>query len=282
MSPLAEPLPTIALLGIPFDANASFLRGAAEAPGLIREALHCDSTNMWTEGGFDLGTPNVLHDGGDLNLTGDVATAFATIKATVLHTVGPDRPLICLGGDHSITRPIVQGFHTHFKDMTILHFDAHPDLYDELDGNRCSHACPMARIMEERLAQRLIQIGIRTITGHQLEQARRFGVEVIAMRNLYRVSELKLEEPLYISFDVDAIDPAFAPGVSHDEPGGMSVREALGLIQGLRVPIVGADIVEYNPSRDRNKQTAMVSAKILKEIAAAMLRNVSAPPSHWP
>lgn len=182
-------------------------------------------------------------------------------------------PLICLSGDHSVTYPTIKAFHSRHSDLTILHFDAHPDLYDELDGNRLSHACPFARIMEERLARRLVQVGIRTMSGHQLAQANRFGVEVITMRNLDRFSQLLFAAPLFISLDVDVLDPAFAPGISHYEPGGMSVREVLRCIQGLKVPVVGADIVEYNPVRDWHGQTAMVCAKFLKEIAAAMLRN---------
>lgn len=272
----------ISLLGIPFDANSSFLQGAAQAPKFIREALHCGSTNLWTEDGFDLGSPNFLQDAGDLDLTEDAGPAFAAIETAVRGTMESGKPLICLGGDHSITYPILKGFHSRFHDLTVLHFDAHPDLYDQLDGNRFSHACPMARIMEEKLARRLIQVGIRTITGHQLEQARRFGVEVITMRNLHRFAELKLEGPVFISFDIDVLDPAFVPGISHYEPGGMSVREVLEYIQGLRVPIVGADMVEYNPDRDHQNQTAMVCAKILKEIAAAMLHDQSAPQSQWP
>ena len=273
---------TISLLGVPFDANSSFLQGAAQAPKFIREALHSGSSNMWTEDGFDLGSPNLLQDAGNLDLIEDARSAFAAIEARVRQILESGDSLICLGGDHSITYPILKGFHSRLHDLTVLHFDAHPDLYDELDGNRFSHACPMARIMEERLVRRLVQVGIRSITGHQLEQARRFGVDVITMRNLHLLSELKLEGPVFISFDMDVIDPAFVPGISHYEPGGMSVREVLGMIQGLRVPVVGADIVEYNPAKDRHNQTAMVCAKILKEIAAAMLRGQNAPQSQWP
>jgi agmatinase len=222
---------------------------------------------------LDLGGTGALHDAGDLDLPESSIPAFAAIESAVWRTLGLGHPLISLGGDHSISYPIIKGFRPRWPDLTILHFDAHPDLYDELGGNRHSHACPFARIMEEKLAQRLVQVGIRTMNGHQAEQAKRFGVEVIIMRELHRFAELKLEGPLYISFDMDVLDPAFAPGVSHYEPGGMSVREALNCIQCLQTQIVGADIVEYNPTRDLHTQTAMVCSKILKEIAAAMMRN---------
>jgi arginase len=281
-SPGASSVKTISLLGIPFDANSSYLRGPAQAPKAIREELYSGSSNLWTEDGIDLGQKNSFYDAGDVAIPDDAETAFAAIESSVGTTLALGHPLICLSGDHSVTYPTIKGFRSHYSDLTILHFDAHPDLYDELDGNRLSHACPFARIMEEGLARRLVQVGVRTINRHQLSQAARFNVEVITMRNLERFSKLKFEGPLFISLDIDVLDPAFAPGISHYEPGGMSVREVLSCIQGLNVLVVGADIVEYNPTRDLYGQTAMVCAKFLKEIAAAMLRTDGLAPSVWP
>jgi agmatinase len=275
------PVKTISLLGIPFEANSSYLRGPAQAPKAIRDELYSGSSNLWTEDGIDLGRPNTFHDAGDVVFPDDTA-AFTAIETAVDRTLKLGHPLICLSGDHSVTYPTIRAFHSHYPDLTILHFDAHPDLYDQLDGNRLSHACPFARIMEERLARRLVQVGIRTINRHQLSQAARFGVEVLTMRNLESFSRLKFSSPLFISLDIDVLDPAFAPGISHYEPGGMSVREVLRCIQGLHVGVVGADIVEYNPARDFHGQTAMVCAKFLKEISAAILRGSAQPPDNWP
>jgi arginase len=263
---------SIALLGIPFDASSSYLRGAAQAPKAIREALHCDASNMWTEDGVDLGQHGALVDLGDLDVPEDPEAAGAAIEAGVRAGLDLGHPLICLGGDHSITYPIIKAFNGRFDRLTILHFDAHPDLYDALDGNRLSHACPFARIMEAGLVRRLVQVGIRTLNGHQRDQADRFGVEIVAMQNIVRLHAMELDGPLYISLDLDVLDPAFAPGVSHYEPGGMSVREVLSVIQSIQVAVVGADIVEYNPTRDCHSLTAMVAAKALKEIASAIHR----------
>jgi agmatinase len=178
---------------------------------------------------------------------------------------------ISLGGDHSITYPIVRAFARKYKDLSILHFDAHPDIYDSYQGNRNSHASPFARIMEQKLLKRLVQVGIRTFTVDQREQIRKFGVESIEMRQLTDDLKLEFDSPVYISFDVDALDPAFAPGVSHREPGGLSTRQAIDLIQRLKGKVVGADIVEFNPRMDPLHITGTVCAKILKEIAARML-----------
>jgi arginase len=149
--------------------------------------------------------------------------------------------------------------------------DAHPDLYDEFDGDRFSHACPFARIMEEGLADRLVQVGIRTATGHQRAQARRFGVEVIEMRQVRDDLRIALDTPVYISIDMDALDPAFAPGVSHREPGGMSVRQLVSLIQSIEAPVVAADLVELNPRNDAGGGSATVAGKVLRELLGLMV-----------
>ncbi len=115
-------------------------------------------------------------------------------------------------------------------------------------------------------------MGVRTLNAHQKAQAERFGVEIHPMHDFDpRDFRPDLAGPVYLSFDLDALDPAFAPGVSHHEPGGLTVREALGILHRLKVHVVGADIVEYNPQRDVHDMTATVAAKLLKEIGGKML-----------
>lgn len=259
-----------ALIGIPFDAHSSYLQGAALAPPLIRTAMTCNSSNSWSENGVDLSAPEIFADAGDLKLPPD-ASAFSLIEKGIEELLTKNLRPISLGGDHSITYPIVRTFARHYPDLNIIHFDAHPDLYDEFQGNRYSHACPFARIMEEGCAKRLIQVGIRTMSGPLKKQAAKFGVEVVSMSQLPAYEKLKLEGPIYISFDVDVLDPAFAPGISHREPGGMSVREALGHLQAIRGGIVGADLVEYNPTQDVAQLTWMVCGRVLKEILGKMI-----------
>jgi len=265
---------TPTLLGIPFDAYSSYLRGAGEAPPKIREALRCPASNDWTELGVDLGTAGIYDDAGDLKL-GEPAPGgpdpFAAIEASVAALIEQGKRPVSLGGDHSITYPIVKAFGRYYRELTIFHFDAHPDLYDEFEGNRLSHACPFARIMEAGLAKRLVQIGIRASNRHQREQAEKFGAEMVEMRALPGYDKLKAAGPVYISFDMDVLDPAFAPGLSHREPGGMSVREAIAHLHAIKGEIVGADVVEYNPVQDVAGVTATVTAKILKEILGKMI-----------
>ncbi len=133
--------------------------------------------------------------------------------------------VVALGGDHSISYPLVRAHAGIHHGLTILHLDAHPDLYDELDGSRVSHGCPFARVMEEGLAARMVSIGIRTANPHQREQAERFGVETFGPTDDLSAVLASLTPPLYLSLDLDVLDPAFAPGISHYEPGGLSTRQ---------------------------------------------------------
>jgi len=267
-STIAEQPVQLALIGFRYDENSSFMKGAADAPPQIRAAFRSEAANFFTENGTDL--ENVFFDAGDIEpLPG--TEMFSLIESSVLTLLNDNLTPISLGGDHSITYPIVRAFAKKFPRLSILHFDAHPDLYDVFQGSRYSHACPFARIMEERLVNRLVQVGIRTATAHQRVQGNRFGVEWVEMRHWRDNLQIEFDSPVYISFDIDALDPAFAPGVSHREPGGLSTRQAVDLIQRIKGRVVGADIVEFNPRMDPVQMTGTVCAKLLKEMAARIL-----------
>lgn len=261
----------VALIGVPWDAHSSFLRGPALAPRQIRAALHSGAMNLCAENGHDLGADARWHDLGDLAIPAGDEAALAAITGTASAVLRRGGRLLALGGDHAVSFPLLRAYGEAHPGLTVLHLDAHPDLYDELDGDQLSHACPFARALEEGRIARLVQVGIRTLNPHQRAQARRFGVEVIEMRDWRPGMDLRLAAPLYLSLDLDALDPAFAPGVSHHEPGGFTTREVLGIIQSLPVPLVGADLVEFNPVRDPTGITAALAAKLVKEILAQML-----------
>jgi agmatinase len=258
-----------ALIGVSYDASSSFVRGAAAGPEAIRRALHSPSSNGWSESGVDVLADGALADEGDLH-PHDSAASRAAIETAIRGLVARGRRPIMLGGDHSITYGAVRALSTTFPDLSIVQFDAHPDLYDSFEGDRWSHACQFARILEEGLAKTLVQVGIRTMTAHQRDQAARFGVDVIDMRRWTAGDRPIVNGPVYLSIDLDGLDPAFAPGVSHLEPGGLSVRDVVTEIQRLGENLVAADVVELNPTRDVNSITAFVAAKLVKEIAAQL------------
>ena len=263
---------TVAVVGVPSDENSSYLKGTAKAPQKIIEALNSESSNMCTESGIDLSKNDKLVELGSIEFT-DIINQVLQIEEPIKDILKRGVKIISLGGDHAISYPLIKA-HSHFyKDITVLHFDAHPDLYHEFEGNKYSHACPFARVMEEKLVKRMVSVGIRTMTPHQQEQANKFGVEIIDMKNWNNDFTIKFDSPVYISLDLDVLAPGFAPGISHYEPGGCSPRDVINLIQKINTPVIGADIVELNPQRDLNGMTAMIAAKFLKEIAAKMLED---------
>lgn len=266
----------IKLLGLPQDNNSTYLFGPAMAPARIREAFFCDSANPWTETGHDLSAKGLWDDAGDVALQDqDGEDAFQLIYSTVSGLVAAGHQVLSLGGDHSVSFPAIKAHADRWPALNILHIDAHPDLYDSMQSNPFSHASPFARLMESGRIGRLVQVGIRTLNGHQREQAARFGVEIHEMRDLSGVPDIRFDGPVYLSLDLDGLDPAFAPGVSHYEPGGLSTRAVLDIIHGFGGQLIGADLVELNPHRDPGNITAMVAAKLTKEIMGRMLDDKS-------
>ena len=262
--------PHVVVVGIPWDDQSSFLRGAAAGPARIRHALHDGSANLCTEHGLDLGDARGWVDRGDLAISG--GSVVEQIENAISAELARGASVLSLGGDHAVTYPILRAYGPAYPGLTIVQIDAHPDLYDEFEGSRLSHACGFSRIMEAGLASRLVQVGIRTATPHQREQARRFGVTTIEMKD-WRAGLLVPvpDGPVYLSLDIDGIDPAHAPGVSHHEPGGLTTRDVIAIIHQLSGRLVGADIVEFNPARDASGITAMLGAKLYREIVGALL-----------
>lgn len=265
---------TIGLLGAPWDGSSSFQRGAAAAPAAIRKALWSPGSNSWNERGDNVAAEGLLEDAGDVSIGDDAAEARAAIEQRVREVLAAGRRPLVLGGDHSITYPVLRAYAGRAERPTIVHLDAHADLYDVFENDRYSHACPFARIMEERLAGRLIQVGIRTLTAHQRSQAARFGVEILGADRWRDVIPLLARQrgSVYVSLDLDVLEPMLAPGLSHPEPGGLTVREVLEVLFAITAPVIGADIVEYNPANDLRDLTAHVAAKFVKELVGLLRR----------
>ena len=262
----------VSLLGLPTDVNSSHLRGPARGPAAIRAELGSGSSNSTAENGCDIGDPSVFRDAGDVALTEtpeDLERIAAATAAIFREGAG-----VFLGGDHFVSWPILEGLRRADRPAPhLVHIDAHPDLYPDFGGNPHSHASPMARIMERKLAASLTQIGVRTVNAIQLAQIERYGVRAFGARRFADALGALPSGPTYLSIDIDGLDPAFAPGVSHQEPGGLTVREVLELIDRLPGPLIGADVVELNPDRDLNGMTAAVAAKLVKELVGRIAQD---------
>lgn len=266
----------VAILGFPTDSNSSFKRGPAKAPPEIRAEIFSPGSNSFTESGLDLSREGVVRDYGDVALT-ESERDLDTIEDAIASHLDAGRRVLSLGGDHSVTYPIVRAYAKRFPNLRIVHFDAHPDLYPEFNGNRYSHASPFARILEDTSVAGLVQIGIRTMSERQQHVATKHGVRVFSPSQLDSALEALPEGNVYVSLDLDGLDPAFAPGVSHREPGGLTVREVLHLVRRIPGNVVGADVVELNPDEDFRGATATVAAKFAKEFVDRIARDAMQP-----
>ena len=264
-----------AVFGVPFDEKSSYKKGTSKGPQAIRAASTGEAINSWTESGVNLEEETIIVDLGDLEVSGSFWDVFAKIERQVEEILEKGAVPVVMGGDHSLSYPIVKAFAPKYDSLDILHFDAHPDLYDELYGDRYSHACPFARIIEEGHVANLVQVGIRAATGQHRTTARKHGVRMIEMNNIDQAMALNFSNPLYISFDMDVLDPAFAPGVSHHEAGGLSTRQAIDMLHALKGTIVGLDVVELNPDRDPLGITAAAAVKIIMEVIGKIVASRS-------
>lgn len=264
----------VSLLGLPTDQHSSFLRGAAKAPSVIRAALGSPHAGLTAMNGLVV-DDSLLRDLGDAPLREDDSDFERMVEA--VRAAFAAGPTVVLGGDHMVTYPVLRGMaEAGVAPPQIVHIDAHSDLYEDFEGDPLSHASPFARIMEAGLAAGLTQLGIRAPNAHLIAQAKRYGVKVFAPHEHAQGLAAPPAGPTYLSIDLDGLDPAFAPGVSHHEPGGLTTREVLEVIWRTPGPVIGGDIVELNPDRDVNGMTAVLAAKLLKELAARIAADATA------
>ncbi|NMG09973.1 agmatinase [Brasilonema sp. UFV-L1] len=259
----------LVFVGLPDDEQSSYRQGCAKGPERIRNAYDGYCYNTTTESGIEL-TAAVLDLGDWLPQSSWELTAQSYYESAQSLFRAGKIPFFA-GGDHAVTIPIGKALDVLGEPIHVVQIDAHPDLYPELDDNPNSHACVAARLLELKHIASITQIGIRTMNKIQNQQAKRFSdrFHLVSARELPEQLEAlpHLEEgaPVYLTIDLDGLDPAFAPGVSHPVPGGLSSRQVLNLIQQARWNLVGMDVVELNPERDVNDQTAILAARLLHE-----------------
>ncbi len=259
---------TITLLGFPWDASSSYARGPALAPAIIRAVLFSEASSPYSIAGCDISKAISAYDFTDL--PGDGAAARTAISARIAAAVKAKTKPLSLGGDHSVTYPILKALKDIHGPMNILHVDAHTDLYEDYEGDRYSHASPFARAIEDGCVNTLVQIGLRSFSPAADAFGKKHGVIMLGADEIDAIPYDRLNGPLYVSIDLDGLDPAFAPGVSHPEPGGLSTRDLLAILKKLPAAPIGADVVELNPEKDVNLLTAHVAARLVKELAALM------------
>ncbi|KYH31237.1 agmatinase [Moorella mulderi DSM 14980] len=261
----------VVLAGIPFDATTSFRPGARWAPQAIRavsEVLEEYSPYLQRELGQ---VP--FYDAGDLDLVpGRLEANLERMEAAAAALFQDKKIPLFLGGEHLVSYPLIRSARRYYPNLAVLHFDAHADLREEYLGERLSHATVMRLVAEEIGPGNLYQFGIRSGTWGEFaygQEETNFFMDVITTPLEKLVPELG-SRPLYVSIDIDVVDPAFAPGTGTPEPGGCTPREILQVIYLLRqARVVAFDLVEVCPAYDHGNITAILAGKIIREAILA-------------
>jgi agmatinase len=273
-----EPAAEVGVLGVPFDNATSFRKGAAFAPAKIREITpHLAPV---TEEGHRLAGLRV-RDYGDVSPDLHWERYFATVEAWAAQVLRHPLALF-LGGDHSVTIPLTAAFSRAVPGrFGVVHFDAHPDLADEYEGHRWSHACTERRVLElpNIEPRHLAFVGLRSwMDGELAFLAAHPEIGVHTARDVYRrgigtvaedvVAQLEDVDAVYLTLDIDGLDPAYAPGTGTPEAGGLSTRELLELLRVIfaRLPVRAVDIVEVAPPLDWADVTSFAAAKVIYEV----------------
>ncbi|MFQ5674777.1 MAG: agmatinase [bacterium] len=259
----------LVFVGLPDDSQSSYCHACSRAPEHIRRAYNGHCYNSTTESGIDLS--EVVNDLGDVASKNNWKKTAQSYRECAETLFGEGKIPFFAGGDHAVTVPIVEALAVLKRPIHVVQIDAHPDLYPEFEGSRSSHACTAARMLEMEHVHAITQIGIRTMNKAQAKQAdiHRNRLTIISAHTFRQETLNSLfisnNTAVYLTLDMDAFDPAFAPGVSHPVPGGLTSRQVLDFVQNLHGNLVGMDVVEVNPELDVNDQTAILAARLLHE-----------------
>lgn len=255
----------IGLVGIPMEITLSFRLGTRFGPKSIRDVSEVlESFSPYFMSDLE-NLPFV--DLGDLALGSSVEDALTFIENEVKKVLSPQKRLLCVGGEHLITLPLVKSHKSLWPHLTVLHIDAHMDLRNEYEGRSLSHATVMRRVWEE-VKGKVYQVGIRSGAQEEWEFSRRFcHLYPLDLNGLPHLLEEIGDGPLYLTLDLDVIDPGYLPGTGTPEAGGVSPSElfrSLGLLKGRN--LVGADVVELSPCHDPTEASSILAAKVVREL----------------
>ncbi|MEM1521363.1 MAG: agmatinase [Candidatus Korarchaeum sp.] len=265
----------LSVLGIRWDGSSSYRRGSSRAPSRIRDATSEEIYNSFSEDLVNLAEEWSYSDLGDVEGR-DFWEVVGGVRENLSASYMGQRFLF-LGGDHSITYAAFRGLmEVSGERFGLIYFDAHPDCYESYDGDRYSHACTVRRLVEEGYVrgEDVVLAGIRAATKQQISFAEEAGIKIFRVDDLDEIGGIGLDKA-YISFDIDVLDPAFAPGSSNPEPGGLSTRELIRAIRKLDLDLVAFDIVEVNPDFDCSGVTCFAAAKIIREVLGRFARVLS-------
>jgi len=256
------------IYGVPYDKTSSFRKGANKAPEKIREASwNFETFNLRT--GFDLRDIK-LHDYGDLDVRDDDPKIMVKkVEEFVSKLITEKKFPIGIGGEHSITSGVINAYP---KDIAVLSLDAHLDFRDEYENNRYNHACVTRRIADHIKLKNIAVLGVRSSEKEEFEEAKKMGlfhidsfdiIENGIHNALIKIKNLFVNKKIYLTLDIDVLDPAYAPGTSTPEPFGLKPYDILNCIELFSKQIIGFDVVEVCPKYD-NGETSILAAKLIR------------------
>lgn len=258
------------ILGLPMDSTTSFRPGTRMGPARVREVSEgIEEYSFYQRKSLE---ELNFYDAGDIRIPfGNVEESLRRMETVALALLQEGKKLFCMGGEHLVSWPIIKAYHKIYPELRVIHLDAHADLREDYLGEKLSHATVMRRVVEMIGDRRLLQMGIRSGTEDEM----RFATEHTCfyfnrLPDIEEFRELLKDYPVYISLDIDVLDPAFAPGTGTPEAGGFSSRQLLELLLNLKqFNIVGFDMVEISPPYDFGDNTALLGAKIMREALLA-------------
>ena len=274
----------VAVVGVPFDSGVTYRPGARFGPSAIRQASRLLRPYNPALDAMPFQDAQVV-DAGDIACNPfDITEALDQIQSGIASLIRDGRPFVVLGGDHTVALPSLRAVRQAHGPVALVHFDAHLDTWDTYFGAPCTHGTPFRRASEEGLVVkgRSAHVGIRgsLYDRRDLLEDEELGFTVVHCRDierlgadgvLDRVLDRVGDTPVYVSIDIDVLDPAFAPATGTPEAGGMTSRELLAVLRGMSaLSIVGADVVEVSPTYDHAEITAVAAANIAYELVTIM------------
>ncbi|HEY9245884.1 MAG TPA: agmatinase [Candidatus Methanoperedens sp.] len=267
------------ICGVPFDGTSCFRRGSRDAPRAMRDnSYNFEAYNHF----FDIDLSDVnIHDAGDVDVSDGIDATLDMISIHARRFVADCKIPVMLGGEHSLTLPFAEACKKKYDDLGFVVLDAHMDMRPEYEGEINSHAC-ISRHIFETVTQKYASVGIRSGTRQEYEYTREnrlkvFSAEDVISNGIEKViHEIRdiMQGPIYLSIDMDAIDPAYAPALGTPEPYGLTPRDVRYVISCLAPDIVGFDLVEIAPAYDSGG-TALLGAKLVRDFIAAHAKAVS-------
>lgn len=265
------PSAEIVLFGMPMDWTVSFRPGSRFGPTRIREAslVHEEYSHYLQK---EL-TEVCYYDAGDIPLAfGNPHRSLQQISSFVRELLKQGKVPLGMGGEHLVTWGVVREIYCDYPNLAVLHLDAHADLRLDYEGESYSHATPLRKITELIGGDNVYQLGIRSMTKEEVAYSKEAGIHFYpfdVLEPLRLILPQLAGRPIYVTIDIDVLDPAHAPGTGTPEPGGITTRELLTAIHTIaasQAQVVGADLVEVAPVYDHSEQTPITAAKCIREM----------------